>query len=89
MAIQLRNPKDGKAVVLPQGTCIEITDQQGNVALLIRGDARGVVQLVTATEEPDIAVKYAQQLGVTFSRVLAPSLDRLATPPAPQPFASL
>lgn len=88
MAIRLRSPKTGKLVDIPADTCIEITDKQGNIALLVRADARGVVQLVTATEEPDIAVAYAQQFNAPFSRLVIPDLSALQQPPAPQPFVT-
>jgi len=83
--IRLRSPKSGKLVDIPADTCIEITDQQGNIALLVRADARGVVQLITATEEPDIATVYAQQFNAPFSRLVIPDLSALQQPPQPQP----
>jgi hypothetical protein len=85
--IRLRSPQTGKQVELSAGTCVEITDNQGNIALLIRADARGVVQLITAHEEPDIAAIYARQFGVHFSRLVTPDLSTLQHP-TPQPFNS-
>lgn len=86
--IRLRNAQSGQVVEVSPNTCIEITDNQGNIALLVRADARGVVQLITSHEEPDIALIYAQKFKVSFSRLVVPDLSALQPPPPPQPFTT-
>mgnify|MGYP000178484530 FL=1 len=88
MGLQLRDQRNGKVFPLSPSSAIEITDKQGNIALLIRIDQRGVIQLVTKTEDPDIAEKYAKHFGIAFSSLLNPDLTKLQHNAAPTPIIS-
>lgn len=86
--IRLRSLRDGQVVNLPDDMTVEITDQQGNIALLIAPEPQqNAVTLITAADEPLRADNYERTFGVTFSRLLAPDLNKLAPAPAPQPFS--
>lgn len=79
--------KTGQVTMLPPDIAVEITDLQGNIALLILADPQqAAVSLITHTEEAERAHNYARTHGVQFSRVLAPDLSGLTAAPAPSPF---
>lgn len=85
--IRVRSLRDGSVIPLPPGCSIEITDQQGRVAVLFLHDAeQSSVQVVTQQDEPDMAHNYTASFGVQFSPVLKPDLSKLAPAPPPTPF---
>ncbi len=83
MGLQLRDQRNGKVFPLSVQSAIEVTDNQGNIALLIRIDPRGVIQIVTKTEDPDIAAKYAEHFGVPFSSMIQPDLSKIQNTASP------
>lgn len=89
--IRLRSLINGQVCEIPPNQAVEITDLQGNIAILLMQDPQqNAVHLVTAQEDPETARNYAAMNGVSFSRVVAPDMDALQrqTAPAPTLFAS-
>lgn len=86
--IRLRSLINGQTIDLPPGQAVEITDQQGHVAVLLLHDAsQNSVNLVTAAEDPETARNYSAAMGVSFSRVLVPDTTALTRQaPSPSPF---